>query len=254
MFCWCGIGGVNWGTTARATLGLWIPIETQYRWLRPWTIHLEAGFSLHLPESCLITKWVISQLRPRFHLISFLLPRQISFNQTRGLFLPWPLSSSPRYCTILSIGSDCWSDPVMTTLMVINLSLKKQLFDIWILQGNELAGVIGGSGGMSIIPAVAQVFLNHFILGMEPLAAVQNPRVYHRVWFLLLYLNPQIKSHSFTFKFSIDPFYFFCSWSRMWFYTRTSLALMATKSSSQRNGSCSWKRGAINWRGDRAVQ
>ena len=53
------------------------------------------------------------------------------------------------------------------------------------LQDNQLVGVIGGSGGMNIIPAVIQVFLNHFILGMEPLAAVQNPRVYHKVlvWF-----------------------------------------------------------------------
>ena len=48
-------------------------------------------------------------------------------------------------------------------------------------QHNQLAGVIGGSGGSDIIPAVVQVFINHFILGMEPLAAVQSPRVYHEV-------------------------------------------------------------------------
>lgn len=43
---------------------------------------------------------------------------------------------------------------------------------------------------MYIIPAVTQVFLNHFVLGMEPLAAVQNPRVYHKVHncFLLTYI------------------------------------------------------------------
>ncbi|GKA68659.1 gamma-glutamyltranspeptidase 3-like protein isoform X1 [Tanacetum coccineum] len=46
--------------------------------------------------------------------------------------------------------------------------------------GDQLVGVIGGSGGMYIIPAVIQVFLNHFILGMEPLDAVQSPRVYHK--------------------------------------------------------------------------
>ncbi|MCL7023742.1 hypothetical protein MKW94_011484 [Papaver nudicaule] len=50
---------------------------------------------------------------------------------------------------------------------------------IIILKDNQLAGVIGGSGGLYIIPAVVQVFLNHFVIGMEPLAAVQHPRVYH---------------------------------------------------------------------------
>lgn len=52
---------------------------------------------------------------------------------------------------------------------------------IIVTKDNQLVGVLGGSGGMNIIPAVTQVFLNHFILGMEPLAAVQNPRVYHRL-------------------------------------------------------------------------
>ncbi|XP_017982879.1 PREDICTED: gamma-glutamyltranspeptidase 3 [Theobroma cacao] len=50
-----------------------------------------------------------------------------------------------------------------------------------ITKDNQLAGVIGGSGGMSIIPAVIQVFLNHFFLGTEPLAAVQHPRIYHKL-------------------------------------------------------------------------
>ncbi|OMO91578.1 Gamma-glutamyltranspeptidase [Corchorus olitorius] len=50
-----------------------------------------------------------------------------------------------------------------------------------ITKNNQLAGVIGGSGGMSIIPAVIQVFLNHFVLGMEPLAAVQQARIYHKL-------------------------------------------------------------------------
>ncbi|KAL2251136.1 UNVERIFIED_CONTAM: Glutathione hydrolase 3 [Sesamum indicum] len=52
---------------------------------------------------------------------------------------------------------------------------------IIVLKDNQLAGVIGGSGGLNIIPAVVQVFINHFILGMEPLAAVQNARIYHRL-------------------------------------------------------------------------
>ncbi|KAI6681916.1 hypothetical protein NL676_035797 [Syzygium grande] len=50
-----------------------------------------------------------------------------------------------------------------------------------ITKDNQLVGVIGGSGGMNIIPAVIQVFLNHFVLGMEPLDAVEYPRVYHRL-------------------------------------------------------------------------
>lgn len=50
-----------------------------------------------------------------------------------------------------------------------------------IVKGDQLAGVIGGSGGMYIIPAVIEVFLNHFILGMDPLDAIQSPRVYHKL-------------------------------------------------------------------------
>lgn len=40
---------------------------------------------------------------------------------------------------------------------------------------------LGGSGGMHIIPAVLQVFLNCFVLKMEPLQAVESARVYHTV-------------------------------------------------------------------------
>ncbi|XP_021894947.1 gamma-glutamyltranspeptidase 3-like isoform X2 [Carica papaya] len=50
-----------------------------------------------------------------------------------------------------------------------------------ITKNDQLVGVVGGSGGMHIIPAVVQVFLNHFIMGMKPLAAVQHPRVYHQL-------------------------------------------------------------------------
>lgn len=52
---------------------------------------------------------------------------------------------------------------------------------IVVLKGDQLVGVIGGSGGMYIIPAILEVFLNHFVLGMEPLEAVQDPRVYHKL-------------------------------------------------------------------------
>ncbi|CAD5178326.1 glutathione hydrolase 3-like [Musa acuminata AAA Group] len=52
---------------------------------------------------------------------------------------------------------------------------------IIVLKDNQLAGVVGASGGLNIIPAVVQVFLNHFVLGMEPLAAVRHPRVFHKL-------------------------------------------------------------------------
>ncbi|KAL1318776.1 hypothetical protein HN51_071074 [Arachis hypogaea] len=52
---------------------------------------------------------------------------------------------------------------------------------IIITKDDHLIGVIGASGGMNIIPAVIQVFMNHFILGMEPLDAVQSPRIYHKL-------------------------------------------------------------------------
>ncbi|KAK7245495.1 hypothetical protein RIF29_40341 [Crotalaria pallida] len=52
---------------------------------------------------------------------------------------------------------------------------------IIVTKDDRLIGVIGGSGGMNIIPAVVQVFLNHFIKGMNPLDAVQSPRIYHKL-------------------------------------------------------------------------
>ncbi|XP_057759187.1 glutathione hydrolase 3 isoform X2 [Arachis stenosperma] len=52
---------------------------------------------------------------------------------------------------------------------------------IIITKDDHLIGVIGASGGINIIPAVIQVFMNHFILGMEPLDAVQSPRIYHKL-------------------------------------------------------------------------
>lgn len=60
-----------------------------------------------------------------------------------------------------------------------------------VLQDEQLAGVIGGSGGMYIIPAVAQVFINYYILGMDPSNAVLSPRVYHKVSpnFLYFYIS-----------------------------------------------------------------
>ncbi|KAL9669248.1 hypothetical protein QQ045_006791 [Rhodiola kirilowii] len=51
-----------------------------------------------------------------------------------------------------------------------------------IMKGKELIGVMGGSGGVHIVPAVIQVFINHFILGMQPEKAVLNPRFHHQLW------------------------------------------------------------------------
>ncbi|KAL9324705.1 hypothetical protein ACSQ67_009562 [Phaseolus vulgaris] len=50
-----------------------------------------------------------------------------------------------------------------------------------ITKDDELVGVLGGSGGMNIAPAVIQIFINHFILGMKPLDAVMSPRIYHKL-------------------------------------------------------------------------
>ncbi|KOM54159.1 hypothetical protein LR48_Vigan10g005100 [Vigna angularis] len=50
-----------------------------------------------------------------------------------------------------------------------------------VTKNDELVGVLGGSGGMNIAPAVIQVFVNHFILGMKPLDAVLSPRIYHKL-------------------------------------------------------------------------
>lgn len=72
-------------------------------------------------------------------------------------------------------------------LSKIKVGNKRECF--WFLQDNELAGVIGGSGGMNIIPAVTQVFLNYFVLRMDPLASVQSPRIYHKVDSLLQFIG-----------------------------------------------------------------
>ncbi|KAH7852876.1 hypothetical protein Vadar_030363 [Vaccinium darrowii] len=71
--------------------------------------------------------------------------------------------------------------PAPTNFIRPNKRPLSSMTPIIVLKDNQLAGVIGGSGGLLIIPAVIQVFLNHFILGMEPLDAVQNPRVYHKL-------------------------------------------------------------------------
>nr|GEV26088.1 gamma-glutamyltranspeptidase 1 [Tanacetum cinerariifolium] len=75
--------------------------------------------------------------------------------------------------------------PSPTNFISPNKRPLSSMTPVIIVKGDQLVGVIGGSGGMYIIPAVIQVFLNHFILGMEPLDAVQSPRVYHKKCFPL---------------------------------------------------------------------
>ncbi|KAK9101170.1 hypothetical protein Scep_024600 [Stephania cephalantha] len=83
-----------------------------------------------------------------------------------------------------SIPTEISSDdlpPAPANFIEPNKRPLSSMTPVIILKDNQLAGVIGGSGGMLIIPAVIQIFLNHFILGMKPLAAVQHPRVYHKL-------------------------------------------------------------------------
>ncbi|KAJ4715629.1 Gamma-glutamyltranspeptidase [Melia azedarach] len=48
-----------------------------------------------------------------------------------------------------------------------------------VLKDGKLKAVLGASGGANIIAGTTEVFLNHFIHGMEPLSAVMAPRFYH---------------------------------------------------------------------------
>ncbi|KAL5079845.1 hypothetical protein RYX36_008266 [Vicia faba] len=68
--------------------------------------------------------------------------------------------------------------PAPTNFIEPNKRPLSSMTPIIITKDDQLVGVIGGSGGMRIIPAVTQVFVNHFILGMKPLDAVLRPRIY----------------------------------------------------------------------------
>ncbi|XP_068342113.1 glutathione hydrolase 1-like isoform X2 [Pyrus communis] len=50
-----------------------------------------------------------------------------------------------------------------------------------VLKDDQLNAVVGASGGVFIIPATAEVLLNHFARGMDPLSSVMAPRVYHQL-------------------------------------------------------------------------
>ncbi|XP_034220290.1 glutathione hydrolase 1-like isoform X2 [Prunus dulcis] len=50
-----------------------------------------------------------------------------------------------------------------------------------VLKDEQLKAVVGASGGGMIIAATAQVLLNHFARGLDPLSSVMAPRVYHQL-------------------------------------------------------------------------
>ncbi|TQD69740.1 hypothetical protein C1H46_044726 [Malus baccata] len=50
-----------------------------------------------------------------------------------------------------------------------------------VLKDDQLRAVVGASGGALIIPTTAEVLLNHFARGMDPLSSVMAPRVYHQL-------------------------------------------------------------------------
>jgi gamma-glutamyltranspeptidase len=51
---------------------------------------------------------------------------------------------------------------------------------------------VGASGGGMIPAGTIEVFINHFVKNMDPLASVMAPRVYHQVWYLHKNSDPSI--------------------------------------------------------------
>ena len=51
----------------------------------------------------------------------------------------------------------------------------------YVAQDGKLKAAVGASGGAKIPAATIEVFLNHFVKNMDPLASVMAPRVYHQV-------------------------------------------------------------------------
>jgi len=51
----------------------------------------------------------------------------------------------------------------------------------YVPQDGKLKAAVGASGGAMIPAATIEVFLNHFVKNMDPLASVMAPRVYHQV-------------------------------------------------------------------------
>ncbi|CAN7119575.1 unnamed protein product [Brassica rapa subsp. narinosa] len=71
--------------------------------------------------------------------------------------------------------------PAPTNFIEPNKRPLSSMTPLVITKDGELVATLGGSGGMKIIPAVIQVFLNCFVLKMKPLEAVESARVYHKL-------------------------------------------------------------------------
>ncbi|KAL1210662.1 Glutathione hydrolase 3 [Cardamine amara subsp. amara] len=71
--------------------------------------------------------------------------------------------------------------PAPTNFIEPNKRPLSSMTPLVITKDGEMVAALGGSGGMDIIPAVVQVFLNCFVLKMKPLQAVESARVYHRL-------------------------------------------------------------------------
>ncbi|PWA34901.1 gamma-glutamyltranspeptidase 1 [Artemisia annua] len=50
-----------------------------------------------------------------------------------------------------------------------------------VIKDGNVKAVLGASGGVKIIPATTEVFLNYFVKGMDPLSAILAPRLYHQL-------------------------------------------------------------------------
>ncbi|GJV08717.1 gamma-glutamyltranspeptidase 1 [Tanacetum coccineum] len=50
-----------------------------------------------------------------------------------------------------------------------------------VLKDGNVKAVLGASGGVKIIPATTEVFVNYFAKGMDPLSAILAPRFYHQL-------------------------------------------------------------------------
>ncbi|KAK6922947.1 hypothetical protein RJ641_011251, partial [Dillenia turbinata] len=51
-----------------------------------------------------------------------------------------------------------------------------------VLKDGQLKAVLGASGGVRIIAGTLEVFINHFLKGMDPISSVTAPRIYHQLF------------------------------------------------------------------------
>ncbi|KAG7622220.1 Nucleophile aminohydrolases N-terminal [Arabidopsis suecica] len=71
--------------------------------------------------------------------------------------------------------------PAPTNFIEPNKRPLSSMTPLVITKDGEFVAALGGAGGMHIIPAVLQVFLNCFVLNMKPKEAVESARIYHRL-------------------------------------------------------------------------